>query len=101
MDLSRGPPEADLNSKSEWGQPRVPRMAVEMPGTGTVGSNQLDDDNPHLKVYAAAVRQAERVGGKSKLRLAWNPPQGEAREPEPEPEREELRQGRNHEKDVR
>ena len=32
MDLSRGPPERDLNGKSEWGQPRVPKLSVNIPG---------------------------------------------------------------------
>ena len=94
VDLSHGPPEEDLNSKSEWGQPRVPRMRVDMPGPGpsNMGSNPLEDKNPHLRVYVAAVQQAERVGGKSKLRLAWNPPRPEV-EPEPEKEGLELKDG--------
>ena len=32
LTLSKGPADSDLNSKSEWGQARIPKMTVEMRG---------------------------------------------------------------------
>ena len=70
--LSKGPPEADLNSKSEWGQPRIPKMRIEMIGQNRPGGNTAEDANPEYKIYNAAVAATIKTGGKRKVKLQWN-----------------------------
>ena len=69
VSLSRGPQDEDLNSRSEWGQARVPRITMTMPHQGRPGSNPNKDSNPQFRVYLAAVNAAERAGGKRKVTI--------------------------------
>ena len=62
--LSRKPDGVDLNSKSEWGQARIPRIQMHMPGQDRPGSNPNQNSNPEFKVYLAAVVGAARAGTK-------------------------------------
>ena len=72
VSLSRGPQDEDLNSRSEWGQARFPRITMTMPHQGRPGSNPNEDSNPQFRVYLAAVNAAERAGGKRKVTIGWN-----------------------------
>ena len=74
--LSRGPAGTDLNAKSEWGQARVPRLTLTMPGQTKPGTNPNAESNPEYKIYLAAVAGAIKAGTKRKPRLAWNEDNG-------------------------
>ena len=86
VDLSRGPEEEDLNAKSEWGQARVPRMTVYMPQSRRPAEPENPEMvNPFLAQYEKVIEGKGRGrpgaqgprGGKIRLRMVWNPPQGE------------------------
>ena len=64
--LSWGPPEDDLNSKSEWGQARVPKVTIMMPQQNIPGGNPNEDMNPEYRTYLAAVAAADRMEVKRK-----------------------------------
>ena len=73
LDLSRGPPESDLNGKSEWGQPRIPKLNVNMPGEKRPATIGADPDNQPLQYYLAQLElgQGTKSGKIGKVKIAW------------------------------
>ena len=63
--LSKGPIEADLNSKSEWGQSRVPTLSVGMPGERRPATPQADPDNEALQYYMTQL-DTKTIGKKGR-----------------------------------
>ena len=60
LQLSRGPPENDLNRKSEWGQPRVPKITVKMPGNKKPATPGADPNNIPLQYYLAQLETNQK-----------------------------------------
>ena len=73
LELSRGPPENDLNGKSEWGQPRVPKITVKMPGDKKPAIPGADPSNIPLQYYLAQLEtnQKGKPGKVGKIKIAW------------------------------
>ena len=71
--LSKGPTETDLNSKSEWGQPRVPTLSAGMPGEKRPAIPQADPDNEALQYYMTLLdtKTIGRRGKPGKVKIPW------------------------------
>ena len=73
LELSRGPPDQDLNSRSEWGQAHIPKLGVTMPGNKRPATSDTDslgsDSNPHLSYY---MLMADRKVKSGKNKIPWN-----------------------------
>ena len=92
LELSRGPPENDLNGKSEWGQPRVPKITVKMPGDKKPATPGADPNNIPLQYYLAQLEtnQKGKPGKVGKIKIAWRH-SGETDEETSEKEHKRLR----------